>query len=129
MINNTYKCLWCQEGFSLINGVCQRNICILQGQDGVCQQVFIGYVLVGTNKFLKMPANCLAVSQGTSNCIQCSNFTRNVSMAAGQQGSYVCAYYDANCIQYNSNGSCIQCANQDANDGYILKNRFCYKKA
>jgi hypothetical protein len=76
-----------------------------------------------------MPANCLTISPGTTNCMQCTNFTKNVSMVLGSTGNYVCAYYDQNCIQYDSNGSCIQCANQTADDGYILLNRFCFKKA
>lgn len=50
-------------------------------------------------------------------------------MIIGQSGNFVCAYYDQNCVQYNSNGSCIQCVNQSDYDGYILKNRFCFKKA
>jgi hypothetical protein len=50
-------------------------------------------------------------------------------MVFGEIGNYVCAYYDQNCVQYNANGSCVLCANQTADDGYILINRFCFKKA
>lgn len=32
----TYPCLRCQEGFSLVNGLCQRNICIRFNAQGIC---------------------------------------------------------------------------------------------
>jgi hypothetical protein len=110
--NNTFECLWCQEGFSLIDGLCQRDICVQYNANGVCLQVFYGYLIVAGNKFVKLPTNCLTVSPTTYACTQCSGFTRNVSAVLGQPGNYVCGYYDVNCVEYNSNGSCIQCANQ-----------------
>lgn len=50
-----------------------------------------------------------------------------MSLAPGSES--VCAYYDQNCVEYNMNGSCVQCAGQSQVDGYVLKERFCYKKA
>ena len=126
----TYPCLRCQEGFSLVNGICQRNICIRYNAQGICTSVFPGYAIIGPNQFVRLPSNCLIAmsAQASSICTQCSQFTQNTTLNPTSAIS-VCAYYDPNCVQYNLNGSCVICANDDQNDGYVLKNRFCFQKA
>lgn len=50
-----------------------------------------------------------------------------MKMNAGSD--FVCAYEDKNCIEYNRNGSCIKCHNELDINGFVLRDRFCFKKA
>lgn len=113
----------------MINQVCQRNICTQYSANGTCVQVFLGYAIVGYNQYIKLPANCLTIDVN-GQCTKCSDFTRLVPMNANVVGSAnVCAYVDPNCILYNSNGSCLGCANSNDPNGYVLRGRACFKKA
>lgn len=124
--NNSYVCLRCQEGHILSpQGFCERDICIRYSENRTCIEAFIGYIITGPNQFFRLPKNCLAVDSA-GRCTQCSIYTASKPLSPTES---VCAYVDPNCAAYNSNGSCISCINENDPNGYVLRERFCFKKA
>lgn len=109
--------------------ICQRLVCIGYSETGTCNQVFFGYTITN-NSIVRLPANCLALQPGTIDvCAQCSKFTTNFPLNLPPTRDSICVYYDQFCAQYNRNGNCIRCMNEASRDGYVLIERFCYKKA